>query len=118
MKFIYPLILFAFLAHPAFAEEAYRPTEKCLDNINEAMKKLGTSQVEDENEISFEEFLEKSGSKFTFIYYKLEPGTQFLNITGKGLVDLKINHTTEVQGLIDIDDCDVLSAAILQEAKH
>lgn len=115
MKIISFLFIAAF-SLPALAEDVYyRPTEKCLANINEAMFKIGTSHIEEENEISFEMFLEKSGNHFTFMYYKLDAHTKSLDITGKGEVDLLIKHSTEYQGLIDIDDCDVANAKIISE---
>lgn len=106
------------LSSPLFAQDiASRPTEQCLTNIAEAMFNLGTSKIEDENEISFEMFLSKEGDRYTFLYYKLDSSTQTLDITGKGAIDLKIQHSVVSDGMTDIDDCDVSNPEILEE-KH
>lgn len=115
MKTIFFLLIFAFEA-PLLAEEVdYRPTEQCLTNINEAMFKLGTSTIDDENEIDFEVFLEKQGNRYTFMYYKLVAATQSLDVTGKGAIDLVIKHSVRSEGFTDIDDCDVANPQILEE---
>jgi hypothetical protein len=117
MKLISFLLISAFSA-PAFAQDVYyRPTDKCLADINDAMFKIGTSQHEEENEISFETFLEKNGNRYVFMYYKLDAATKNLDITGKGSVDLVIKHSSEAQGLIDIEDCEVSNAKILEESR-
>ena len=115
MKLI-SLILIAAFSIPALSQVVYsRPTEQCLANINEAMFKIGTSQIDEENEISFEMFLERNGNQYTFMYYKLDSKTKGLDITGKGSVDLVIKHSSKDQDLIDIDDCEVSNAKIVEE---
>lgn len=115
MKTIF-LTLIAAFSIPLLAQDMdYRPTEQCLVNINEAMIKLGTSKIADENEISFEAFLGKQGNRYTFMYYKLDAATGELDIEGKGAIDLVIKHTVKVDGLTDIDDCDVSNPEILEE---
>jgi hypothetical protein len=117
MKLISFLLIAAF-SIPAFAQDVYyRPTEKCLADINDAMFKIGTSQREEENEISFEMFLERNGDRYVFMYYKLDATTKGLDVTGKGAIDLVIKHSTEAQGLTDIDDCEVSNAEILEESR-
>lgn len=112
-------ICFTFIAAfstPLFAQDVdYRPTEQCLVNINEAMIKLGTSKRADENEISFEVFLEKIGNRYTFMYYKLDASTGELDIEGKGAIDLIVKHSIRNDGLTDIDDCEVSNPQILEE---
>lgn len=117
MKTLITLILATFSTSLLAQDIDSRPTDQCLANINEAMFKLGTSQNEDENEISFEMFLDKRGDRYTFMYYKLDASTQTLDITGKGAIDLTIKHSVPNYGLTDIDDCDVANPEILEE-KH
>lgn len=115
MKYVYTLLIFA-VSSPAYATDMfYRPTDQCLAKISAAMKAIGNSKIESENEIDFEGFMDISGNRFEFMYYKKKGGSKTLDITGRGSINLTVKTSSEFQGLTDIEDCDVSNARIIEE---